>query len=65
MNAETKQRCTEHRNLAMDEELADVLSAISVVSRRLARKLKMLSEQNKADPEYCKEDGRDRKSLRK
>lgn len=31
-----------------DEELADVLTAISVVSRRLARKLRLLAAQEKS-----------------
>ena len=35
----------------IDEELADVLMAISVVSRRLARKLAMLSRQDKQNKE--------------
>ena len=33
----------------LDEELADVLTAISVVSKRLARKLNMLSQQEKEE----------------
>ena len=35
----------------IDEELADVLMAISVVSRRLARKLVLLSQQGKQNKE--------------
>lgn len=36
-----------------DEELADVLVAISVVSRRLARKLAVASAQNKNHRPHC------------
>lgn len=43
MNTKTKQTDTEQCNSEIDEELADVLIAISVVSKRLARKLTTLS----------------------
>jgi hypothetical protein len=43
----------------MDEELADVLTAISVVSKRLARKLTTLSRQDKAKTEGGKTDEQD------
>ncbi len=33
----------------LDEELADVLTAISVVSKRLAKKLNVLSQQEKEE----------------
>lgn len=39
------------RDRVMDEELADVLTAISVVSKRLARKLKRLSKQADSEEE--------------
>lgn len=42
-----KQIDTETLDHEVNEELADVLTAISVVSRRLARKLLLLSEQEK------------------
>ena len=42
-----KQIGTENLDHEVNEELADVLTAISVVSRRLARKLLLLSEQEK------------------
>ena len=42
-----KQIGTENFDHKVNEELADVLTAISVVSRRLARKLLLLSEQEK------------------
>lgn len=45
MVSEAKQTDTNCRNPAIDEELADVLIAISVVSKRIARKLMMLSRQ--------------------
>ena len=37
-----------------DEELADVLVAISVVSKRLARKLAMASGQNRIPKSQCR-----------
>ncbi len=37
-----------------DEELADVLVAISVVSKRLARKLAMASGQNRNAKSQCR-----------
>ncbi|MCG1024516.1 hypothetical protein [Dehalobacter sp.] len=48
MQTQVKQTDTDDRDHEMDEELADVLTAISVVSKRLARKLTMLSQQEKA-----------------
>jgi len=45
METQAKQTDTEYRDREIDEELADVLTAISVVSKRLARKLTMLSRQ--------------------
>jgi hypothetical protein len=45
MNTKTKQTDTEQCSSEIDEELADVLIAISVVSKRLARKLTALSGQ--------------------
>ena len=47
MQTQAKQTDTETRDREMDEELADVLTAISVVSKRLARKLTTLSQQDK------------------
>lgn len=47
METQAKQLNTECRDREMDEELADVLTAISVVSKRLARKLTMLSRQDR------------------
>jgi len=47
MQIQTKSMDTKNRDREMDEELADVLTAISVVSKRLARKLNTLSQQEK------------------
>jgi hypothetical protein len=44
----------------MDEELADVLTAISVVSKRLARKLTMLSRQDRKKTEGGNSDEQDK-----
>ena len=55
MNTKTKQTDTEQCNSEIDEELTDVLIAISVISKRLARKLNALSRQ----PEGGKPDGQD------
>ena len=51
METQVKQTDIECRDPEMDEELADVLTAISVVSKRLARKLKMLSRESEQKPE--------------
>lgn len=56
METQAKQIDTECRDRKMDEELADVLTAISVVSKRLARKLTMLSQQNEQKAEGGKSD---------
>ena len=46
MQMQTKSVDTSSRDCQLNAELADVLTAISVVSKRLARKLTMLSEQD-------------------
>lgn len=51
MQVQEERVCPEGRNPVIDEELADVLMAISVVSRRLARKLAMLSRQGEQNKE--------------
>lgn len=51
MQVQEKRDCPEGRDPEIDEELSDVLMAISVVSRRLARKLAMLSRQGKQNKE--------------
>ncbi len=47
MQTQAKEANIENCDHEMDEELADVLTAISVVSKRLARKLTMLTRQDK------------------
>jgi len=54
MQTQANQNDTENRDHGMDEDLADVLTAISVVSKRLARKLTKLSQQEKEKLEGCK-----------
>jgi len=51
MQTQAKEADTEDRDQEMDEELAGVLTAISVVSKRLARKLAMLARQDKQKTE--------------
>lgn len=59
METQAKQPVAECRTREIDEELADVLTAISVVSKRLARKLTMLSQQEKEKTEGGKTDEQD------
>jgi hypothetical protein len=59
MEKQAQQTDTEIRDREMDEELADVLTAISVVSKRLARKLTMLSRQDEQTAEGGKSDEQD------
>ena len=59
METQAKQTDTECRDREIDEELADVLTAISVVSKRLARKLAMLSRQDEQKAEGGKSDEQD------
>lgn len=47
MQNQANQTDSQSRDPEMDEELADVLTAISVVSKRLAKKLTTLSQQEK------------------
>lgn len=56
METDAKQTGTEICDPEIDEELADVLTAISVVSKRLARKLTTLSRQEKEKKEGGKTD---------
>ena len=48
----------------LDAELAEVLTAISVISRRLAKKItaKHMSKEDKEDVQALRTDGRDRQS---
>lgn len=59
MEKQAQQTDTDIRDREMDEELADVLTAISVVSKRLARKLAMLSRQDRKKTEGGNQDGQD------
>ena len=59
METQAKQTDTKDRDREMDEELADVLTAISVVSKRLARKLTMLSRQDRKKTEGGNPDEQD------
>lgn len=43
MQTQTKQKDMENRDREMDEELADVLTAISVVAKRLAKQLQIVN----------------------
>lgn len=56
METQAKQTDTECHDREMDEKLANVLTAISVVSKRLARKLTMLSRQDEQKAEGGKSD---------
>ena len=56
MQTQAKETSTEYRDREMNEELADVLTAISVVSKRLAQKLTMLAEEKKRKTEGGKAD---------
>lgn len=53
---QTETKPCDHR---IDDELADVLTAISVVSKRLARKLMILSQQEKEKTKGEKNDEQD------
>lgn len=48
----------------LDAELAEVLTAISVISRRLAKRItaKQMSKEDKEDVQALRTDGRDRQS---
>ncbi|GED68019.1 hypothetical protein BRE01_17210 [Brevibacillus reuszeri] len=59
MQTQTKQIEAECRDREMDAELADVLTAISVVSKRLPRKLTLLSRQDEQNAEEGKTDEQD------
>ncbi|NCC65732.1 MAG: hypothetical protein EOM15_13870 [Spirochaetia bacterium] len=59
MQIQAKQTDTQIRDREIDEELADVLTAISVVSKRLARKLATLSQQENEKRKGGKKDEQD------
>jgi len=58
MQTQTNQNDTQPRDHELDEELAGILTAISVVSKRLARKLMTLSRQEEI-AKGGKSDGQD------
>ena len=51
MQTEATERNAEMRDAELDEELAGILTAISVVSKRLAKKLLALQRQDKSAEE--------------
>ena len=57
MQTPAKQPAGETRDCEMNEELADVLTAISVVAKRLARKLTGLARQENQDQKGGNADG--------
>jgi len=59
MQTQTNEKDTSFRDHELDEELAGILTAISVVSRRLAKKLLTLQRQGALKEEGGKADGQD------
>jgi hypothetical protein len=59
MQTKTNDKVTNFRDTELDEELAGILAAISVVSRRLAKKLLTLQQQDALVKEGGKPDGQD------
>jgi hypothetical protein len=59
MDVKTKPPDTASRDMELDEELAGILTAISVVSKRLAKKLSRLSKQGEPTEEGGKPDEQD------
>ncbi len=59
MQTKPNDRDTNLHNAELDEELAGILTAISVVSKRLAKKLLALQRQNKSAGEGGVPDGQD------
>jgi hypothetical protein len=59
MQTEAKERNAEMRDAELDEELAGILTAISVVSKRLAKKLLALQRPDKSAEEGGVPDGQD------
>lgn len=55
MQTQAEQEDSESRDLETDDELADVLTAISLVSKRLARKLTRLSQQKRTEGDKADE----------
>ncbi|MCC7571064.1 hypothetical protein KO465_07040 [Candidatus Micrarchaeota archaeon] len=59
MQTKTNERDMGMRDAELDEELAGILTAISVVSKRLAKKLLALQRQDKSTGEGGAPDGQD------
>ncbi|KAB2953743.1 hypothetical protein F9B85_03755 [Heliorestis acidaminivorans] len=59
MQPQTNDKDTNFRDQELDEELAGILTAISVVSRRLAKKLLTLQQQDALMEKGGKPDGQD------
>ncbi|MBS4022076.1 MAG: hypothetical protein KGZ79_08150 [Dethiobacter sp.] len=59
MQTKANERNSEMRDTELDEELAGILTAISVVSKRLAKKLLALQRQNESAGEGGASDGQD------
>ena len=59
MQTKPNDRDTNLHNAELDEELAGILSAISVVSKRLAKKLLALQRQKESTEEGGVPDGQD------
>lgn len=59
MQTQTKQIEVGNRDHELDEELVGILTAISVVSKRLAKKLTTLSRQDRQETEGGKSDEQD------
>jgi hypothetical protein len=59
MQTQTNDKDTNFRNQELDEELAGILTAISVVSKRLAKKLLTLQQQDISQGKGGNPDGQD------
>jgi hypothetical protein len=59
MQAQTNDKITNSRDQELDEELAGILAAISVVSKRLSKKLLTLQQQDAQRKEGGNLDGQD------
>ncbi len=59
MQTKANDKDTDLRNAEFDEELAGILTAISVVSKRLAKKLLVLQQRDKSGEEGGEADEQD------
>jgi len=62
MQTQTNEIDTKARDREMDEDLADILTAISVVSKRLAKKLSALSRQDNTEMKGGRADEQDERT---